>query len=565
MYLKLTFSLVVFFSVIHNINAQVKIGDNSTSINPFSLLELESKNKTLVLTRVTSSEMESITPLAGALVFNTDENCIYQYINTGWNSLCAPRTKITLTNLENGSYSISNPEGDKLTIHTSANTNTYDNNSSLLNAVTVQEAIDQVHAIAQKDDNPHNEIQNLQEVINENPSAGNQNITELADPVNNQDAATKNYIDNAITNSDDNDEDKITGNEIVNATDSTLRRSGSGTAADPYTIDVADNGIDTNELADKSVTNSKIANRAVNLDHLKEGSSVGQLMQWNGASWVLVGTSSIDNQNANEVSIVDAGNNFGATTVEAALSEINSKLTANYINIADTSNNFSANTVESALTELHNYIEVVENADNDSTTGNEILDATDNTLIRSGAGTTSSPYTLDVADNGIGTNELTDSAVTTNKISSGDNNSVLITNNTGNVSWQDQDTFGQNILANMPVIYAAGRHEADELSDNTPKSVYNATIIRTSQGIFEINFINDIGTSNYIIQLSVENCNGDCPDNGSNRHDAPSIVYSNVTSTGFTVTTGDNDNGASNVALADLGFMFSVIKLPNIN
>jgi hypothetical protein len=67
---------------------QVKIGENPETIDPTSLLELESTSKTLVLPRVSNDEMNAITPLNGGLVYNTDEQCIFYYDTDTWNNLC---------------------------------------------------------------------------------------------------------------------------------------------------------------------------------------------------------------------------------------------------------------------------------------------------------------------------------------------------------------------------------------------------------------------------------------------------------------------------------------------
>eukprot|EP01089_Gocevia_fonbrunei_P022382 TRINITY_DN903_c0_g1_i20.p1 TRINITY_DN903_c0_g1~~TRINITY_DN903_c0_g1_i20.p1 ORF type:complete len:204 (-),score=42.81 TRINITY_DN903_c0_g1_i20:101-712(-) len=66
--------------------------------------------------------------------------------------------------------------------------------------------------------------------------------------------------------------------------------------------------------------------------------------------------------------------------------------------------------------------------ENDGVIGNEVTNATDGTLIRSGAGTTVSPYTLDVATGGITANELADDAVTAAKINSDVAGSGLVQN-----------------------------------------------------------------------------------------------------------------------------------------
>src|SRR5690606_276125 len=57
--------------------------------------------------------------------------------------------------------------------------------------------------------------------------------------------------------------DGTIGNEVVDATDATLTRLGSGTDADPYTLDVSPLGIGTAELADGAVTNPKLADNSV--------------------------------------------------------------------------------------------------------------------------------------------------------------------------------------------------------------------------------------------------------------------------------------------------------------
>ena len=66
----------------------MKIGENLQVIDGASILELESKSRALVLTRVTRLEMNEIIPLNGALVYNTDAKCIYMFDGTLWKSLC---------------------------------------------------------------------------------------------------------------------------------------------------------------------------------------------------------------------------------------------------------------------------------------------------------------------------------------------------------------------------------------------------------------------------------------------------------------------------------------------
>uniref|UniRef100_UPI00262717DD hypothetical protein n=1 Tax=uncultured Maribacter sp. TaxID=431308 RepID=UPI00262717DD len=72
--------------------------------------------------------------------------------------------------------------------------------------------------------------------------------------------------------------DGIIGNEISQVADATLLLTGTGTVGDPLTVDVADNGITTNEIADNAIT----------LPKLQDGTTPGQLLQWNGTDWEFI-------------------------------------------------------------------------------------------------------------------------------------------------------------------------------------------------------------------------------------------------------------------------------------
>ncbi|MGY8916287.1 MAG: hypothetical protein ACKVJF_14545, partial [Flavobacteriales bacterium] len=67
---------------------QIKIGDNPQNINQASVLELESTSRALVITRINTSQMNAITPLQGAMAYNTDTNCIHYYNGSQWLNLC---------------------------------------------------------------------------------------------------------------------------------------------------------------------------------------------------------------------------------------------------------------------------------------------------------------------------------------------------------------------------------------------------------------------------------------------------------------------------------------------
>lgn len=88
-----------FFFILLNTSlyAQVKIGDNPSAIHSNSILELESIDKALVISRMSDLQMNAIIPLRGALIFNTDQNCVFIYDGTSWRSLCNTGAGINVT------------------------------------------------------------------------------------------------------------------------------------------------------------------------------------------------------------------------------------------------------------------------------------------------------------------------------------------------------------------------------------------------------------------------------------------------------------------------------------
>lgn len=86
---------ILLFSCSCTAWAQVKVGDNINTIDAASILELESTNKALVLTRMTTIQMNAVSPLNGGLIYNTDEKCLYVFDGSVWKSLCDSEISVT--------------------------------------------------------------------------------------------------------------------------------------------------------------------------------------------------------------------------------------------------------------------------------------------------------------------------------------------------------------------------------------------------------------------------------------------------------------------------------------
>ncbi len=117
---------LVFLLSVHFLNAQVKIGENPNSINSASIVELESTNKAFVLTRVSTVQMQAIVPLNGALVYNTDTDCVHYYNGSQWNNLSdssgTGTTGFSFNDNGDGTITLNDGNGGALTFNGSPET-----------------------------------------------------------------------------------------------------------------------------------------------------------------------------------------------------------------------------------------------------------------------------------------------------------------------------------------------------------------------------------------------------------------------------------------------------------
>ena len=117
MYLKKLSFLLLILGV-QLLTAQVKIGENPNTIDPASIVELQSTSKAFVLTRVTSSQMQSIRPLHGAMVYNTETRCIHYFDANQWKNLCnssGTTGNFSFVDNGNGTFTINYSDGTSFT------------------------------------------------------------------------------------------------------------------------------------------------------------------------------------------------------------------------------------------------------------------------------------------------------------------------------------------------------------------------------------------------------------------------------------------------------------------
>ncbi|WP_222983531.1 hypothetical protein [Flagellimonas meishanensis] len=357
--------LIIALLVINTLTAQIKIGDNPQNIHPASVLELESPSRVLVITRVTSAQMNTITPLRGALVYNTDEDCVHYYDGSEWINICEAFD-------------------NSFTVSTNAVFNAFSRDSTVVVTQTDTNYNFEVNQITGDNivDTSINGANEIQQGSITGLQISNATITfnKLADGGNTGDLLRWNGAQWVLENEgviNITEKDSVIGNEVLDARPGgALERFGMGVEGNPFTLDVRVGGIENNDLAADAVTTDKIFNGtiinediadnaitsekildgevdtqdiadqaitiikmgvgsvgtnqivddAVTRIKLENGVNVGDLMRWDGTNWVLVNETALnitenDGDPNNEIQNLNIGPGGTANqSVEVAIS-----------------------------------------------------------------------------------------------------------------------------------------------------------------------------------------------------------------------------------------------------
>ncbi|MEP5215701.1 beta strand repeat-containing protein [Nonlabens ulvanivorans] len=605
--------------------AQVKIGNNPNTIDPFSILELESSETVLVVTRITDAEMAAILPLNGAIIYNTSQNCLFQYRNNNWESLCNGGI---LVDNNDGTYTFTNDNGGIVSIDTNAIANPYNNATSGLAAMNIQDAIDELSGLASN----VSLIDNADGTYTFTDAAGNTvtiadtSISTLidntdgtytyTDELGNQTIIDTSFIESLTslglnasqTGLEYTDEDGVittldlttvvqnleTITTLVDNTDGTFTYTNE--AGTPVTID-------TN--AAETLTTLVLNADDTNLDYTDEDGVTTQLDFTSLVQNLETITTLVDNTDGTFTYTNEAGT---PVTIDTNAAET---LTTLVLNADDTNLDYTDEdgvTTQLDFTSLVQNLEtittLVDNTDGTFTYTNEAgtpvtidtnaaetlttlvlnaddtnLDYTDEDGVTTQLDFTDLVQNLEtittLVDNTDGTFTYTNEAGTPVTIDTNAAETLTTfvqddTSATGEITYTDEagnpstaqvvsSDANNNIQVGLdggaflagPTICAAGKI----LSTGTAAAGFNATASLINTGDYQITFDNDLGTTSYVIQLTITDLLGV-------GNDDPNISYYDQQSDGFKVNVGDNDNGGSDRADFNSEFMFSVICLP---
>ncbi|MER3318712.1 MAG: hypothetical protein RIB79_10520 [Allomuricauda sp.] len=252
-------SLIIGLLMINTLSGQVKIGNNPQNLNPASVLELESTTRALVITRVTDAQMNLINPLEGAVVYNTDQECLHYYNGNDWVNICEELDNSFTVSTRADYLSLLNPQARDSTVVISQ-TNNPDG------SINYNYEVGQITGanIVTQSINADSKIQPTS-ITTGLLAPKSVTIGKFADATGGQPGDIFQWNGSQWTLVNETilgitEKDSIVGNEVFDATlNGSLVRSGAGTETDRYTLDVLDGGIDTDELADNAVTTLKMS------------------------------------------------------------------------------------------------------------------------------------------------------------------------------------------------------------------------------------------------------------------------------------------------------------------
>ncbi|WP_318309809.1 hypothetical protein, partial [Flagellimonas crocea] len=252
--------LVIGLLLINSLSAQVKIGDNPQNLNPASLLELESTTRALVITRVNDAQMSTINPLRGAVVYNTDKECLHYFNGSAWINICEALDDSFTVSTRADSLRQVNPQARENTIAILQSTNPdgSTNYNFEVYRITGANIVDtSINADSKLQDGTVTRRKLAEDAVG---------LSNLADASSAGDlymynGSAWNFVNRAdLLNTQ---LDSIVGNEVVGPFDTTLRLEGDGDEINPYTLDVSEGGITAFEIDTGAVTTDEILNETI--------------------------------------------------------------------------------------------------------------------------------------------------------------------------------------------------------------------------------------------------------------------------------------------------------------
>ncbi|MBP2834039.1 hypothetical protein J8281_17720, partial [Aquimarina sp. U1-2] len=365
----------------------------------------------------------------------------------------------------------------------------------------------------------------------------------------------------------------LTGDGSITSTDLTVTGGANSTLND-VTLEIAPGAVGNTELATDAVTTDKIldgtitsddiAADAINAESINPDVAGAGLTQNASGALEVDGTAITGDGNITSSDLTVGGDTnalLGDVTLEIAPNAVTTaEIADGAVGTADLADGTAAGQL--LQWDGTDWVLVDDSAVNTNTTITQAAGNTDTEV-----GTTA--RTIATYRNEASADVTINESVTTLSQDAG-TGTITYTNEanatqTANVVAAETDnqiTTGANggaYLAAMPTIYSAGKVSGT----GTAASIYNATVSRLNTGDYQVTFTNPLPNANYIIQLTITDCGGNCPDALTGpSYDDPGITYYSQTVNGFNINIGDNDNGSNPRIDIDLEFMFTVIRLP---
>ncbi|WP_205780368.1 hypothetical protein, partial [Flagellimonas oceanensis] len=310
--------LIMGLLVINSLNAQVKIGDNPQNLDPASLLELQSNNRVLVITRVTDAQMGSINPLQGALVYNTDQECLHYYDGTEWINICEELDNSFTVSTRPDYFSTINPAQSKDSTVVISQTVNADGSINYNYEVGLIRGANIVNTTINGDSKLQDESVTNRKLADEAVALDNLEGANNAGDLFMYTGSAWNYVNRSdLLNTQ---LDSIVGNEVVGPSDTTLERFGNGVIGDPYTLDVSEGGITDYEIATDAVTTDEILNQTILEEDIADDAVTNAKMADNsvGTDEIIDDSVGVDEINSNIAGDGLVQNASGALDVDVA-------------------------------------------------------------------------------------------------------------------------------------------------------------------------------------------------------------------------------------------------------